>query len=32
MTVKIGQPERNGQKVKVGTPQVKVESNKNQQE
>ena len=32
MTVKVGQPERDGQKVKVGTRQVKVGSNKGQQE
>ena len=32
MAVKVGQPERNGQKVKVGTRQVKVGSNKGQQE
>ena len=32
MTVKFGQPERDGQKVKVGIRQVKVGSNKGQQE
>ena len=32
MTVQVGQPERDGQKVNVGTPQVKVGSNKNKQE
>ena len=32
MTAKVGQPERDGQKVKVGTRQVKVGSNKDQQE
>ena len=32
MTVKVGQPERDGQKVKVGTRRVKVGSNKGQQE
>ena len=32
MTVKVGQSERDGQKVKVGTHQVKVGSNKDQQE
>ena len=32
MTVKVGQPERDGQTVKVGTRQVKVGSDKGQQE
>ena len=32
MTVKVGQLERDGQKVKVGTHQVKVGSKKDQQE
>ena len=32
MTVKVGQSERDGQKVMVGTSQVKVGSNKGQQE
>ena len=32
MTVKVGQSERDGQKVKVGTHQVKAGSNKDQQE
>ena len=32
MTVKVGQSERDGQKVKVGTRQAKVGSNKGQQE
>ena len=32
MTVKVGQSERDGQKAKVGTHQVKVGSNKDQQE
>ena len=32
MLVKIGQSERDGQKVKVGTRQAKVGSNKGQQE
>ena len=32
MTVKVGQPERDGQKVKVGTLQAKDGSNKGQQE
>ena len=32
ITVKVGQPERSGQKVKVGTRQEKVGSNKSQQE
>ena len=32
MIVKVGQSEREGQKVKVGTRQVKVGSNKGQQE
>ena len=32
MTVKAGQSERDGQKVKVGTRQAKVGSNKGQQE
>ena len=32
VTVKVGQPERDGQKVKVGTHEVKVGSNKDQQE
>ena len=32
MTVKVGQSERDGQKVMVGTRQVKVGSNKGQQE
>ena len=32
MTVKVGQSERHGQKVKVGTHQVKVGSNKDQHE
>ena len=32
VTEKVGQPERDGQKVKVGTHEVKVGSNKDQQE
>ena len=32
MTVKVGQSERDGQKVKVSTHQVKIGSNKDQQE
>ena len=32
MTVKVGQSERDGQKVKVGTRQAKVGSNNGQQE
>ena len=32
MTVKVGQSKRDGQKVKVGTREVKVGSNKGQQE
>ena len=32
MTVKVGQSERDGQKVKVGTHQVKAVSNKGHQE
>ena len=32
MTVKVGESERDGQKVKVGTRQPKVGSNKGQQE
>ena len=32
ITVKVGQSERDGQKVKVGTHQVKVGSHKDQQE
>ena len=32
MTVKVGQPERDGQKVKVGTRQAQVGSKKRQQE
>ena len=32
MTVQVGQPERDGQKVKVGTRQVKVGSNTGQLE
>ena len=32
MTVKVGQSEKDGQKVKVGTCQIKVGSNKGQEE